>query len=37
MEEYLRNRKSLKRVMLVIDARHGLKPKDLNIMDMIER
>ena len=32
---YLRGRQQLKRVFLLIDARHGLKQVDLNIMKMV--
>ncbi len=33
---YLRGRASLKRVFLLIDSRHGLKPNDLEIMEMLD-
>ncbi len=33
---YLRGRQQLKRVFLLIDARHGLKQVDLNIMKMLD-
>jgi GTP-binding protein len=34
---YLRGRATLKRVFILIDARHGLKPSDLAIMDELDR
>ncbi len=34
--EYLRGRPSLKRVILLIDARHGLKPHDSDVMDGLD-
>lgn len=37
MRDYLRGRASLKRVMLLIDARHGLKDSDAEIMDELDR
>ncbi|GAQ77852.1 GTP-binding protein [Klebsormidium nitens] len=37
VEEYLQTRKSLKRVMLLIDARLQLKASDLDVIDMLER
>ncbi len=33
---YLRGRQQLKRVFLLVDARHGLKQVDLNIMKMLD-
>ena len=33
---YLKGRVSLRRVMLLIDARHGLKPPDRDIMTMLD-
>ena len=35
--DYLRGRVSLKRVFLLIDARHGLKPTDLEVMETLDR
>lgn len=35
--DYLRGRPSLKRVMLLIDARHGLKPHDNDVMDALDQ
>lgn len=37
MRDYLRGRAPLKRVMLLIDARHGVKPNDLEIMDALDK
>jgi GTP-binding protein len=34
--DYLRGRAALKRVMLLIDARHGLKPHDKDVMDALD-
>lgn len=34
---YLAGRMNLKRVMVLIDARHGLKPNDLEMFDQLER
>ena len=34
---YLRNRRQLKRVFLLVDARHGLKKVDQDIMIMLDR
>ena len=34
---YLRGRPSLRRVLLLIDARHGLKPNDLEIMALLDK
>lgn len=35
--DYLRGRPTLKRVLLLIDSRHGLKPTDLEIMDLLDK
>ncbi|MCQ0990311.1 ribosome biogenesis GTP-binding protein YihA/YsxC [Jiella marina] len=35
--DYLRGRPSLKRVFLLIDARHGLKANDLEVLDLLDR
>ena len=37
MRDYLRGRAPLRRVFLLIDARHGLKPTDLEIMDALDK
>ncbi len=34
--DYLRGRPNLKRVMLLIDARHGIKPNDREVMAMLD-
>lgn len=34
--DYLRGRPSLKRVILLIDARHGVKPHDRDVMDVLD-
>ena len=36
VEAYLRGRPSLRRVCLLIDARHGLKPSDREVMAMLD-
>jgi GTP-binding protein len=36
MRDYLRGRAALKRVILLIDGRHGLKPDDTNVMDALD-
>lgn len=36
MRDYLRGRTALKRVILLIDARHGLKPDDMDVMDGLD-
>jgi GTP-binding protein len=36
VNDYLRGRAVLRRTMVLIDARHGLKPVDLEIMEMLE-
>lgn len=35
--DYLRGRQSLKRVILLIDGRHGLKPDDKDVMDALDK
>jgi GTP-binding protein len=35
--DYLRGRVSLKRVFLLIDSRHGLKPHDKDVMDALDQ
>ena len=37
VNDYLRGRATLKRVLLLIDARHGLKPVDNEIMDILDK
>lgn len=34
--QFLRGRANLRRVFLLIDSRHGLKPTDLELMDMLD-
>lgn len=36
IRDYLRGRPGLKRVFLLVDARHGLKPNDLEMMDLMD-
>jgi GTP-binding protein len=36
VSDYLRGRPTLARVLLLIDARHGVKPVDKTIMDMLD-
>ncbi|MDX2290567.1 MAG: ribosome biogenesis GTP-binding protein YihA/YsxC [Hyphomicrobiaceae bacterium] len=36
VKDYLRGRASLKRVFLLIDARHGIKPIDAEVMAMLD-
>lgn len=36
VKDYLRGRPTLARVFLLIDARHGLKPNDIDIMAMLD-
>lgn len=36
LRSYLRGRAALKRVLLLVDARHGVKPNDADIMDMLD-
>jgi GTP-binding protein len=36
MRDYLKGRRELKRVFLLIDARHGLKPTDREIMTLLD-
>jgi len=35
--DYLRGRPTLKRVLVLVDARHGLKPVDREIMDLMDK
>ena len=37
VNDYLRGRATLKRVLLLIDARHGLKPVDREVMEMLDK
>lgn len=36
IEDYLKGRRELKRVFLLIDARHGVKPNDRNTMKLMD-
>ena len=36
IRDYLRGRRELKRVFLLIDARHGIKPTDREIMTLMD-
>lgn len=36
IRDYLRGRASLRRLFLLIDARHGLKPTDIEIMELMD-
>jgi GTP-binding protein len=36
MSDYLKGRRELKRVFLLIDARHGIKPNDKETMKMLD-
>jgi GTP-binding protein len=36
IRDYLRGRPGLRRVLILIDARHGLKPADLAAMDLLD-
>ena len=36
VRDFLRGRVELKRVLLLIDARHGVKPVDVEMMDMLD-
>ncbi len=37
VRDYLRGRANLARILLLIDARHGIKPNDSEIMDMLDK
>ena len=37
VKDYLRGRVTLRRICLLIDGRHGLKPNDIEIMDMLDK
>src|SRR3954467_6561996 len=37
VKNYLRGRVTLRRICLLIDGRHGLKPNDVEIMDMLDK
>lgn len=37
VRDYLRGRANLRRLLLLIDARHGIKPVDRELMDMLDK
>lgn len=37
VQDYLRGRPTLKRTLLLIDSRHGLKPNDREVMEMLDQ
>jgi GTP-binding protein len=37
VNDYLRGRPTLKRVLVLVDSRHGLKPVDREIMDLLDK
>lgn len=37
IEDYLKGRMPLKRVFVLIDSRHGLKPPDVTVMEMLDK
>jgi GTP-binding protein len=37
VNDYLRGRPTLKRVLVLVDSRHGLKPVDIEIMEMLDK
>jgi GTP-binding protein len=37
VSDYLKGRASLARVFLLVDARHGLKPPDIQVMEMLDQ
>ena len=37
VNDYLRGRQALKRALVLIDARHGLKPVDADMLDMLDK
>jgi GTP-binding protein len=37
MRDYLHGRPNLRRVFLLVDARHGLKPNDLEVLDLLDK
>lgn len=36
IKSYLRGRPNLRRVFVLVDSRHGVKPKDVEIMDLLD-
>ncbi len=37
VNDYLRGRQALKRALVLVDARHGLKPVDADMLDMLDK
>jgi len=37
VRDYLRGRVTLRRVYVLIDARHGLKPNDIEVLDLLDK
>src|SRR5919202_6710821 len=37
VNDYLRGRQVLKRALVLVDSRHGLKPVDLEVMEMLDK
>ena len=37
VNDYLRGRQMLKRALVLIDSRHGIKPVDLDVMEMLDK
>jgi len=37
VNDYLRGRQKLKRALVLIDSRHGIKPVDLEVMEMLDK
>jgi GTP-binding protein EngB required for normal cell division len=37
MEDYITKRKTLKRIYVVLDARHGVKVADIDFFKMLDR
>jgi GTP-binding protein len=37
MQDFLRGRRTLLRVFVLVDSRHGLKPQDLEMFDLLDR
>ena len=37
VNDYLRGRQKLKRALVLIDSRHGIKPVDRDVMDMLDK
>jgi len=37
VNDYLRGRAKLKRALVLIDSRHGIKPVDLDVMEMLDK